>query len=301
MLITSLFPDTPRAANALISYNNRGVSEAVPLFKELIVPLFSDVDRNGSELMKAMIEVAREKFSGKVPSDDALRRLVRSLPMPVPGLSPEALVPSSLVSIPSPIRESLTSILTGPVHDALSNMPGNVPSLLLQSLDVTAQVPKLIDEVEGGARDFVPPPDAMSSAARRAYRCRRTLILQFENDALDDSVMLEGYLREAESVMKMKRPMITINLERKVLEGNHLTPLLGPSGGENWGEALEEMLGGIVGMVGGSSSSDGGGGKDGEDGNGGTARAVREKLGYEQVSRYHPSPFSPHHLNRIYY
>ena len=71
MLITSLFPDTPRAANALISYNNRGVSEAVPLFGELVVPLFADSDRNGSELMKSLIEVASEKISGRVPSDDA--------------------------------------------------------------------------------------------------------------------------------------------------------------------------------------------------------------------------------------
>lgn len=284
MLITSLFPDTPRAANALISYNNKGVSEAVPLFDELVVPLFSDADRNGSKLMKAMIEVAREQFNGRVPSDDALRSLVKSLPGPIPGMSLEALVPSSLVSIPPPIRESLTNFLAGPIYDALSNAPvGNVPSLLLQSLDVSAQIPKLIDEVEGGARDFTPTPDAMSSAARRAYRCRRTLILQFENDALDESVMLEGYLREAESVMKMKRPMITINLDRRVLEGNHLTPLLGPSGGEIWGEALEGALGGVVGMVDGSFSGGDGGGDD-DDGENGTAKAVREKLGYEQVS-----------------
>ena len=65
MLITSLFPDTPRAANALISYNNRGVSEAIPGFEEFIIPLFSDGDKNGSELMKAMIGVAREQFNGK--------------------------------------------------------------------------------------------------------------------------------------------------------------------------------------------------------------------------------------------
>ena len=65
MLITSLFPDTPRAANALISYNNRGVGEAVPVFDELVVPRFSDKERNGSELMKALLKVAREKSSGK--------------------------------------------------------------------------------------------------------------------------------------------------------------------------------------------------------------------------------------------
>lgn len=64
MLITSLFPDTPRAANALISYNNRGVAEAVPLFEEVVVPLFSDKERNGSELMKSLIKVAREKYNG---------------------------------------------------------------------------------------------------------------------------------------------------------------------------------------------------------------------------------------------
>lgn len=139
----------------------------------------------------------------------------------------------------------------------------------------------MIDEVEEGARDFVPTPDAMSSAARRAYRCRRTLLLQFDNDNLDDSEILEGYLKEAESVMKMKRPMITINLERKVLEGNHLTPLLGPSGGEGWGEVLEETLGGILGAVGGSSEEE----KANGDGSSSNAKAVRERLGYEQVER----------------
>lgn len=65
MLITSLFPDTPRAANALISYNNRGVAEAVPLFEEVVVPLFSDRDRNGSELMKSLIKVARQQYNGE--------------------------------------------------------------------------------------------------------------------------------------------------------------------------------------------------------------------------------------------
>jgi acetyl esterase/lipase len=40
LLITSLFPDTPRAANALISFNNKPVKEAVPLFEEVFAPLF---------------------------------------------------------------------------------------------------------------------------------------------------------------------------------------------------------------------------------------------------------------------
>ncbi|CAN0580921.1 unnamed protein product, partial [Ectocarpus sp. 12 AP-2014] len=43
LLITCLFPDTPRAANALISFNNKPVSEAVPGFEELVLPLVMQV------------------------------------------------------------------------------------------------------------------------------------------------------------------------------------------------------------------------------------------------------------------
>ncbi|KAL7495471.1 hypothetical protein ACHAWT_004157 [Skeletonema menzelii] len=262
VLITSLFPDTPRAANALMSYNNRGVGEAVPFFEELIVPLFSDRERNGSRLIKAAIEVAREKYNGQVPSDEGLLNLIKELPSPVPGQSLSALLGDngnngllspSLISIPKPLRESLTNMFTEPAFEALTN--AGVTPLLLQSLDITQQIPKLIDEVEVGARDFVPTPDAMSSAARRAYRCRRTLLMQFENDSLDDSELLESYLKEAESVMKMKRPMITIDLQRKVLDGNHATPLLGPLGGED--DALREVLGSLGGFMPGKGGSAG--------------------------------------------
>lgn len=212
-----------------------------------------------------------------MPSDETLLRLLQSVPVPIPGVDLESILTPSLVTIPSPLRKSLTNFITEPAYKALSNAPmvGNVTSLLLESLDVAQQVPKLVDEVEAGARDFVPSPDAMSSAARRAYRCRRTLLVQFENDALDDSEVLEGYLREAESVMKTKRPMITIDLQRKVLGGNHLTPLLGPAGGEGWGERLEEALGGVLDTVGGGDPDENGG-----------AQAVREKLGYQQVSLF---------------
>jgi len=87
--------------------------------------------------------------------------------------------------------------------------------------------------------------------------------------------------------MKMKRPMITINLERKVLDGNHLTPLLGPSGGESWGEALEETFGSVLGSGSGSSSKDSSDSEDTEeeDTSSSNAKAVREKFRYEQVER----------------
>ena len=54
-------------------------------------------------------------------------------------------------------------------------------------------------------------------------------------------------------MMKMKRPMITIDLQRKVLDGNHATPLLGPLGGED--DALRELLGSLGGFVPGKDGS----------------------------------------------
>lgn len=306
MLITSLFPDTPRAANALLSYNNRPVSEAIPVFEQLIVPAFSNEEANGSKLIKAVIEVLRQQLRGEVPSDNALQQLLQAMPImnPLSRLAVDTLlkpqsdgnddVTVTVTIIPPSIRELLTNSITQPTYNAISTLPTlinglSLPELLNQTLDFVTQIPKLIDEVQCGARDFDPTPTAMSSAARRAYRCRRTLLLQFENDNLDDSILLEGYLREAESVMRMKRPMISINLERKVLAGNHLTPIIGPSGGESWGSVLEESLGGFVGIVDSisSSSSDGdSGGKpdiDGKDSS--SAKIVRERLGYEQVEK----------------
>ena len=302
MLITSLFPDTPRAANALLSYNNRPVSEAIPVFEQLIVPAFSNEEANGSKLIKAVIEVMRQQVRGEVPSDGALQSLLRAIPImnPLSRLAVDTLLkPQSdgkdVTIIPPSIRELLTNSITQPTYNAISTLPTlinglSLPELLNQTLDFVTQIPKLIDEVQCGARDFVPTPAAMSSAARRAYRCRRTLLLQFDNDNLDDSILLEGYLREAESVMRTKRPMISINLERKVLPGNHLTPILGPSGGESWGSVLEESLGGLVGIVDGissSSSSDGdrGGNTDIDGESSSSAKIVRERLGYEQVEK----------------
>ena len=72
VLITSLFPDTPRAANALMSYNNKPISEAVPFFEEVFAPAFSSLAaHNGTlpssnEALKMGINLARIATEGKV-------------------------------------------------------------------------------------------------------------------------------------------------------------------------------------------------------------------------------------------
>ena len=129
------------------------------------------------------------------------------------------------VMIPSALREALKTIFF-PASEALTGT-GILP-LMNDFVDTLDQIPLLIEEVANGARDFVPPPELVRGAARRAYRARRTLILGYDNDPLDESEEIEGLLKEAESVTRMKRPMIQIDVQRKILEGNHATPLLAP-------------------------------------------------------------------------
>ena len=58
LLITSLFPDTPRAANALISFNNKPVTEAVPFFDEVSFRTQNQTNvRSCSMLLTPMVAV----------------------------------------------------------------------------------------------------------------------------------------------------------------------------------------------------------------------------------------------------
>lgn len=47
LLITSLFPDTPRAANALVSFNNKPIKDAVPFFEEVSAFMAVEWDFHG--------------------------------------------------------------------------------------------------------------------------------------------------------------------------------------------------------------------------------------------------------------
>ncbi len=87
---------------------------------------------------------------------------------------------------------------------------------------------RLNQQVADGARDFNPTPDAVRAAARKAYRARRTLIIQYDQDPIDESEGIEQLLREAQSVTRMKRPMVDIDVQRRVLPGGHAAPVIAP-------------------------------------------------------------------------
>ena len=52
--------------------------------------------------------------------------------------------------------------------------------------------------------------------------------MEYSDDPLDETGKIEELLNEARSVTRMKRPMVEIDLQRRVLEGGHASPLLAP-------------------------------------------------------------------------
>lgn len=182
VFVTCLFPDTPRAANALISFNNKPAKDAIPAFEELVVPLASAIMANTTE---------GERFRQSVSS-------ARSL------------------------TDTVVDTLAGSVPASMSK--GLLPEFK-QGLQVLDQVPGLLGSISGGVREFSPTPDDTKESCRRMYRARRTLLIKFENDAIDESDELEQVLREAKDIMRLKRPMIEFDLKTKTITGTHVTPL----------------------------------------------------------------------------
>lgn len=57
------------------------------------------------------------------------------------------------------------------------------------------------------------------------YRARRTLLVKFDNDSLDESDDLEQVLMEAKDTMRLKRPMVAFDVRFEKITGTHVTPL----------------------------------------------------------------------------
>lgn len=198
------------------------------MFEEVIAPFFTYVAaRNetsrpsGSEILSVGLDLAKAATSGDLPSDELLSKASRLLAPP--GFQDFAR--EQEVAIPAALRDAFQT-LAGPPASALSE--AGLTPLVAQVLDALQQIPMLIDEVADGAREFVPQPIQVRAAARRSYRARRTLIIKYTEDPLDESEEIEELLKAASQVIRMKRPMIEIDVQRRDLPGGHAAPLLAP-------------------------------------------------------------------------
>lgn len=247
VLITCLFTDTPRAGNVLMSYNNKEVKDAVPLFEEVVIPFFQSVKGNSTEesadgvlALEMLLQGLRTSLEeGKLPNDDFLRKLSKNL---VPAVPPFSFLPTN-APIPSFLRSSITSLFLSPASTSLKSS-GLLP-VFHQTINILDQIPMLIDEVATqNIRSFNPNKASISKAIKRAYRARRTLLIKYKSDTVfDETDDVDELLKDAEKVMRLKRPMIDFDLQRKELEGQHATPLLAPPLDLDVIEKMENLVG----------------------------------------------------------
>ena len=94
-----------------------------------------------------------------------------------------------------------------------------------QLVETADQVPPLLSIIAKGQREFEPTPFDTKEVCRRMYRARRTLLIKFENDELDESEEILKVLREANTIMRMKRPMVEREVDLRVMTGTHVSPL----------------------------------------------------------------------------
>ena len=85
-------------------------------------------------------------------------------------------------------------------------------------LPVLEQIEPILREIDGGKIEFSPTPEEARRSAAKLYDAKRTLVLRFLDDSLDESPPLPAVLQRA-----------TGDVTLQSLQGTHLTPLT-PSG-----------------------------------------------------------------------
>jgi hypothetical protein len=251
VLITSLFPDTPRAVNILISFNSQTAMDAIPYFQEWIIPLSrqfrstmtaspstsSSVSPSYSSISNDTVDTLRATINQSNLHDTATNtkdqhKNTKNTKNPLRSIS--SLFSTSPTSSLSPwqtalrLRSLATEWFTQYADSPIS--PIFVKEELLPALQDSVllidQLPPLLFDIGQGTEDFTPNAPEIKEVCRRMYRARRTLLIAFEEDTWDESLNMASVLREANTIMRMKRPMIEMEVNVKTIAGTHVTPML---------------------------------------------------------------------------
>jgi len=183
VLLSSVFrgtgglADTERASNVLISFNNKRAADAIPFFAEVFAPAASSVVRLDEEPLLQ-------------PATATLRRVASTIRDALEGAALDASTP--------PVASEAINLAT-------------------QFLPLLDQLEPLLREISDGVVEFSPPPQDTSRAAAQLYRARRSLVLRFDDDSLDESLPLPTLLQGGGDVQLAS------------LAGTHVTPLAPPT------------------------------------------------------------------------
>ena len=201
---------------ALVSYNNKPVEGAIPLFKEVFVPAFAPLEPLTREPAYAeALEAAQDFRKGAF----------------------------------SALRGAATA-----ARDALNLTPGEsllpgVEPLVLRAIDdaeaaatLVDQIPGVVESISRGASEFEPTPEEMralivaSSSSSATASCPAPLVVSFSDDGIDESDGLVAVLEERRRLAEEEKDSDSENdtsssssssacCIRRELTGTHLTPL----------------------------------------------------------------------------
>eukprot|EP00181_Compsopogon_caeruleus_P004718 CAMPEP_0184689674 /NCGR_PEP_ID=MMETSP0312-20130426/30789_1 /TAXON_ID=31354 /ORGANISM="Compsopogon coeruleus, Strain SAG 36.94" /LENGTH=449 /DNA_ID=CAMNT_0027147053 /DNA_START=647 /DNA_END=1996 /DNA_ORIENTATION=- len=175
-LSCSLFK-TEQAATVLMSYNNKPVTEAIPLFREAFAPFISNT----------------AAFGTRNPEVKPLFEAIRNWPGTVASVLEYA---STINYVPKVVSQEFVPIAK-------------------EGLEVFQQFPSLFDDIAAGVAEFDPTPDETKTILQTDYASPNTLLLCFSDDQLDQTPVVEEYLKTRGS-----------GLDTRNLTGTHLTPLM---------------------------------------------------------------------------
>lgn len=170
VLSGSYFSDRIPKANAIISYNNRPATEAVPYFEQL-GPLVSQ--------LMPVVEASPVSSMAKSAAD-AWKVLLDTAESLTPDYDPET-------------RVSLNKFVD--------------------------QLPSVFNQVAQGISEFKPTPIENRECCKNSYNVRKTLLVKFNTDAIDETDLLEETLRP-------RVEAIGGTLDKISLSGNHITPCI---------------------------------------------------------------------------
>ncbi|GMN63283.1 hypothetical protein TIFTF001_032406 [Ficus carica] len=198
VLTGSYFCEKIPKANAIISYNNRPATEAVPYFEQLwtfakttVVPFPFFVDLIGFGL-----------------SWTKLGPLVRQV-MPVVEASP----------VYSMARSASGDAWKVLIDAAGAMMPNNDQETLISVTKFVDQLPSVFNEVTQGISEFKPTPSENRDCCKNSYNIKHTLLVKFRFDTIDETDLLE-------ETLKPRVELIGGTLEKVQLSGNHITPCI---------------------------------------------------------------------------
>lgn len=59
-------------------------------------------------------------------------------------------------------------------------------------------------QIADGTREFTPTPDETRDVVAKMYRARRTIMIRFENDSIDESEGMKDVIQEGKTLLRMR-------------------------------------------------------------------------------------------------